>query len=347
MAVCVATTPASWFSLLLLAACYSLCSCVHADGKNVKSLFVFGDSYADTGNRDPLDESLNIFWKKPYGSTWPGHPTGRASNGRVFTDFFAAHIGVKTPPAYRVVQDEVKMHPKLRHLRSSIAGGVNFAYAGSGIFPTFGPKIPTISAQIDQFRAILRERSVCISDSSTALLVVAGNDYTIYGLSPKNESLANFTGRVVSGIIDSLKALHKLGFNKLAVTNLEPFGCFPAATAPSNYRICNETSTQESRLHNKLLASRIRGLKPILPKADITILDLDRAFSHALQGYFKHSRYQWKSCCQQKENGQCGAVDAKGNALYSVCPDPNEAFFWDTVHPTDSGWNSVAKILFS
>ena len=57
------------------------------DHSRPTGLFVFGDSYADTGNHDPIDPSLNG-WRYPYGSTWPGIPTGRFSDGRVFTDYF-------------------------------------------------------------------------------------------------------------------------------------------------------------------------------------------------------------------------------------------------------------------
>lgn len=47
-------------------------------------LFVFGDSYSDTGN---TRKSQAYSWKYPYGITFPGKPTGRYSDGRVFTDF--------------------------------------------------------------------------------------------------------------------------------------------------------------------------------------------------------------------------------------------------------------------
>lgn len=46
-------------------------------------LFVFGDSYVDTGNWDKSSGS----WHSPYGSTFPGKPTGRFSDGRVLTDY--------------------------------------------------------------------------------------------------------------------------------------------------------------------------------------------------------------------------------------------------------------------
>lgn len=47
-------------------------------------LFVFGDSYADTGN---VRKSLANSWKEPYGTTFPGKPAGRFSDGRVLTDY--------------------------------------------------------------------------------------------------------------------------------------------------------------------------------------------------------------------------------------------------------------------
>ncbi|MCO5596474.1 hypothetical protein L7F22_050537 [Adiantum nelumboides] len=202
------------------------------------------------------------------------------------------------------------------------------------------------------FRAIQTELKkqglVSISNSSTALLVVAGNDYTAYGLlHPNKEGLIAFIGKVVSEVVASLEVLHGLGFRRLAVTNLEPFGCFPAVTHLSNYTSCNKSENQESGFHNKLLESHILKLKAKLPTTDISILDLERAFSLSLGGTFNHSRSQWKSCCRPKKNGGCGLVNTKGKPLYSVCTKPRKAFYWDAVHPTDSGWKSVSKILFS
>ena len=49
-------------------------------------LFVFGDSIVDTGNHVP--NATETEWNYPYGITWPGIPTGRVSDGRVFTDYF-------------------------------------------------------------------------------------------------------------------------------------------------------------------------------------------------------------------------------------------------------------------
>jgi hypothetical protein len=45
-----------------------------------EAIYVFGDSYVDTGN--------NPVTVQPYGSDWPGHTAGRWSDGRVLTDYF-------------------------------------------------------------------------------------------------------------------------------------------------------------------------------------------------------------------------------------------------------------------
>jgi hypothetical protein len=54
--------------------------------KGSPKLFVFGDSYVDTGN---WPKNVRGPWKEPFGKTFPGKPNGRASDGRVLTD----HIG--------------------------------------------------------------------------------------------------------------------------------------------------------------------------------------------------------------------------------------------------------------
>lgn len=51
-------------------------------------LFVFGDSYSDTGNNRKSEASS---WKYPYGISFPGKPTGRFSDGRVLTDYLGTY----------------------------------------------------------------------------------------------------------------------------------------------------------------------------------------------------------------------------------------------------------------
>ncbi|XP_048569054.1 GDSL esterase/lipase At5g03610-like isoform X2 [Triticum urartu] len=58
-----------------------------------EQLWVFGDSYTDTGNLGNLGRELTHAWYDPYGRTFPPRPAGRFSNGRVLTDFVATLAG--------------------------------------------------------------------------------------------------------------------------------------------------------------------------------------------------------------------------------------------------------------
>ncbi|XP_010244339.1 PREDICTED: GDSL esterase/lipase At3g09930-like isoform X4 [Nelumbo nucifera] len=134
----------------------------------LSKLFVFGDSYADTGNNP---KSVAKSWHEPYGITFPGRPTGRWSDGRVLTDYVASFIGIKSPIAYKWI----KFGPKL------LSNGINFAYGGTGVFNTLAPQ-PNMTTQINFFQKIIQTGvySKRDLDSSLALVSLAGNDYGAY-----------------------------------------------------------------------------------------------------------------------------------------------------------------------
>ncbi|KAJ7971528.1 GDSL esterase/lipase [Quillaja saponaria] len=200
-----------------------------------KKLFVFGDSYADTGN---VKKSIGNSWKHPYGITFPGKPAGRFSDGRVFTDYIAKFLGLKSPMALR--WERVAPH----HLKE----GVNFAYGGTGVFDTSIPG-PNMTTQIDSFQNLINRLLFSATDlhSSIALLSVAGNDYATY---------ADRNG-----------------------------------------------STQAE-------SSKFQAL--------------------------------YKPCCiGVSREYSCGSIDENGVKKYFVCDHPEATFFWDSVHPTQEGWNAV------
>lgn len=58
-----------------------------------RKLFVFGDSYADTGNLGKkLGRNIARSWFEPYGMTFPKKPTGRFSDGKVLTDYLGQSV---------------------------------------------------------------------------------------------------------------------------------------------------------------------------------------------------------------------------------------------------------------
>uniref|UniRef100_A0A6N2MF32 SGNH hydrolase-type esterase domain-containing protein n=1 Tax=Salix viminalis TaxID=40686 RepID=A0A6N2MF32_SALVM len=279
-------------------------------------LFVFGDSYADTGNNR---NSLASSWKASYGITFPGKPAGRFSDGRVLTDFLAKSIGIKSPIPYRW-----RKVVGIEHWKN----GMNFAYGGTGVFPTSVLQ-PNMTTQIDFFQDIIHEKFYSGSDlhSSVALVSVAGNDYSNY--------------------IATNGTAQKVGF-----TALQPLGCLPRSTFTSSFQQCNGTENELVSFHNLLLQQAVIKLNNDTKKdSTFAILDLYDAFMAVFKNKGEKpgsSKFvnPLKPCCAGISTAySCGSVDANGAKKYAVCDDPEAAFFWDTVHPTQEGWRAVYSAL--
>lgn len=72
------------------------------DTNTAKKLFVFGDSYVDTGNFVHSES-----YKPPNGMTFPGSPAGRFCDGRIITDY----IG-NTPFSFSLHNFKIKNNTK-------------------------------------------------------------------------------------------------------------------------------------------------------------------------------------------------------------------------------------------
>ncbi|GAB4833406.1 hypothetical protein Ancab_031649 [Ancistrocladus abbreviatus] len=140
-----------------------------ANHDHLKKLFVFGDSYADTGN---TNKTLSDAWKVPYGMTFPGKPDGRWCNGHILTDYVAKFMSTRTPVAFR----SWKNHP------NKLKQGMNFAYGGTGVFDIPGVIYPNMTRQIDLFQQLVDQKVYNSSDlqDSVVLVTLSGNDYSAY-----------------------------------------------------------------------------------------------------------------------------------------------------------------------
>ncbi|CAI9762136.1 unnamed protein product [Fraxinus pennsylvanica] len=310
-------------------------------GFRPSKLFVFGDSYADTGN---VRKSLANSWKEPYGTTFPGKPAGRFSDGRVLTDYLAKYLGLKSPISYIWMKlGEKKLHY-----------GMNFAYGGSGVFNTYN-LLPNMSTQIDFFEKLMNNDSVYTKwdlQSSLVLVALAGNDYGAYlANNGTSQGLQTFIPLVINQLAMNLKRLHEMGARKIAVTALEPLGCLPQFTKSSWFQQCNETQNMAVNFHNLLLQQAVEKLNNETQDSAFLVLDLYSSFTTVLDhkkdnsGNLKFDT-PLKPCCMGVSNGYfCGSVDKNGAKMYTVCNDPKAAFFWDGSHPTEAGWRAVFTAL--
>ncbi|GLT93333.1 hypothetical protein SLE2022_111310 [Rubroshorea leprosula] len=307
------------------------------------TLFVFGDSYADTGN---WKKSFTSSWKLPYGITFPGKPTGRFSDGRVLTDYIASYLDIRSPIPYKFMKIASKSYFRY---------GMNFAYGGTGVFDTL-VKEPNMTVQIDIFQRLV-EKKVFKEEylnSSIALVSVAGNDYFAYVVKNDNDNknLPAFTTSLIDQLATNLERIHSLGVRKIAVTAIEPMGCLPVATASSSYKNCSKAGNLTSKFHNEILAKTVQKLNEQRKRTDksaFVMLNLYDAFLSAMKKHRKHTgslkvkMNPLEPCCV----GSCGSVDKSGAKLYNVCKKPAASFFWDSVHLSQNGWHAVYLALRS
>ncbi|WMV44479.1 hypothetical protein MTR67_037864 [Solanum verrucosum] len=305
-------------------------------------MFVFGDSYVDTGNNR---KSMANSWKQPYGLTFPGKPSGRFSDGRVLTDYLAKFLGLKSPVPYRW----------MKYATNRLRNGINFAYGGTGVFNTTVPE-PNMTTQIDFFQKLMAESVYTRADIeqySLFLLSLAGNDYGAYLANGGTvQDIPAFITSVVNQLVVNMKRVNKLGAKKIAVTALEPLGCLPQSTILNSFQQCNATENIAVDLHNSLLQQAVAKLNNETMGSTFVILDLFSSFNSVLasKGVQGSTRFETplKPCCLGISNKySCGSMNVKGEKMYTVCNDPKSAFFWDTVHPTEAGWHAVYTNLKS
>ncbi|KAL8551762.1 hypothetical protein ACS0TY_000725 [Phlomoides rotata] len=303
------------------------------DGK-VKVVFAFGDSYADTGN-SPI--SLSRSWKTPYGITFPGKPSGRFSDGRVFTDYIASFLGISSPVPFQLMNNiDTK----------TTRNGINFAHGGTGVFTTLVDQ-PNMTTQIDLFQQVIQKNVFTTLDlsSSVALVSLAGNDYAAY--LAKNgtfQGLPNFTRSVIHQLIINVRRIHEIGIKKIGITGIGPLGCLPQNIASISYKNCDAALNNFSDSHNQMLKGQIWNLNSEAGAPIFIFLDLYTAFTSALQlGQIPSGDLsnKLKPCCY----GDCGSVEKNEEKKYGVCENPNQSFFWDSIHPSNCGWGIVYSAL--
>ncbi|KAG2682939.1 hypothetical protein I3760_10G007600 [Carya illinoinensis] len=311
-------------------------------------LFVFGDSYADTGNTNKSQSA----WKYPYGITFPGKPAGRFSDGRVLTDYVAKFLGLKSPIPYEGWKSSSRGIPLLKY-------GMNFAYGGTGVFVTVFPS-PKMTVQIDILEHLLKDNVFTAKDleSSVSLVSLAGKDYLAYiSTNGSSEGLQSFITTVVNQLAINLKRIHGLGVKKIAVTGIVPFGCLPIFTGTSSFQQCNETYNSFLGFHNLLLNQTVEKLNKETKDSPFFIIDLYASFTSAIknEGSIQFENPLKPCCLGTTVSGEyftisgeyftCGRVDENGAKRYTLCENPKSGFFWDLAHPSQEGWRAVYSAL--
>ncbi|KAK1425665.1 hypothetical protein QVD17_21020 [Tagetes erecta] len=349
-------------TLLLLLLLLPLSSATSTTGhRPFTKVFVFGDSYTDTGNTN--DSTAPLIFRQisslPYGRSFFHHPTNRYSDGRLVIDFIAESLNLPYFPPY--------LNPS-----SDTTHGVNFAVGGCTAIPfSFFVKhnstldtIPqSLTTQLAWFKLYVK-KSGCKSKVSTpkqckalfnnALVwigQIGANDYTyISGTKATSKTVQKLAITYQTNLI---KELLSMGAKYVVVQGLPATGCFPLAFSlglPPTDRDeigCVGSKNKESYEHNVVLQQKIDDLRREFPEAVIVYGDDWSVYKEVYGNPAKYGFVErFKACCgigggEHNFNpmSTCGAPGT------SSCKHPSRYTNWDGLHTTQ-GLNWVVSRLF-
>ena len=325
-----------------------------ASGDKVTRIVIFGDSLTDTGR---LKERLKIFPLKPY---W----IGRFSNGPVWPEylFMVTGLGVQNH-AYggaSAADPEAlpgeNLYGRARHVGQFFVSG------------TIGLQIS------DYLERTLKDGKIERADTTAFLIWAGANDYiskepirgtiTTFLNSPEGEAgYKAVVERAVTQLGQHVRSLYAAGARRLVMMNLPDLGRTPIVLQNTTYvpehLESNDTArrlelarrlSELTRYHNQRLATAVEQLRVELPGSEIILVDVYEYFERLygiggnplLQpedfGYDLAALAVTLSFAEQQLTLQrrCydGSYDQGTPDPDIVCPNPDQALFWDSVHPT-------------
>ncbi|KAF8720613.1 hypothetical protein HU200_023684 [Digitaria exilis] len=322
-------------------------------------IFSFGDSLTDTGNALRILGARAWISRPPYGETFFGHPSGRASDGRIMIDFIAEALGVTQPTPYL---DE--------KTAADFRCGVNFAVGGgTALDPAFflarGLELfvpVSLKNQTSWFHNVL-QRLGSVQDQRNimaASLFLVGeigvNDYLI-GLTGNRtvSELKTFLPPIISAIHSAVTDVIAAGARTVLVPGMIPIGCEPQLLAQYNGSIdaggydpetgCITWLNDLAVLHNRELRRTLKVLRRAHPGTSIVYADLYRAITDLI---VSPARYGFGStplvaCCgggRGPYNFNYAAFCGTPNS--TTCEDPSQFVSWDGIHFTEAANRRIA-----
>ncbi len=278
------------------------------------SLYVFGDSLADSGNNAYFFDHYTAYsgMRTPTPLSEPLIPTlpyasNRYSNGPVWVEYLAANLGLSAQPA--------------------LVGGTNFAFGGA----TTGPGGSSFPYSLtDQVGMLLNATGGVAPHSGLYVVEGGGNDAravltaAMGGVDPTALIQA-----YASNMATILSTLSLAGADQFLVWNIPDIGKIPAITALGGTASAN-ASFLVSQM-NQALALALAGL-PTDVTDGIHLFDAYQAFNDIAN-----------------DPGAFGLSDVTHPcAMSAACVnDPTGYLFWDGIHPTTAGHALMAQLAMA
>ncbi|XP_074375322.1 GDSL esterase/lipase EXL3-like [Apium graveolens] len=316
----------------------------------IPAVIAFGDSIVDQGMNNNINTLIKCNFP-PYGLDFMGAtPTGRFSNAKTPPDLLAEELGIKDlVPAY--------LDPNLQ--TTDLLTGVSFASGASG----YDPQTPQIASvvslpdQLKMFKEYITKLKAFVGEERTGFIlansifvVVAGSDdfantYFTIGSRRLQYDVPSYADLVVNYASTFIQDLYDLGARRIAVFSAPPIGCLPAqrTLAGGFNRMCVETYNQAAQLYNSKLSSKLNTFANF-PQSRIVYIDIYSPLLHLIQN---PQNYGFdvvdKGCCGTGEL----EVSVLCNKFSSTCSDHTKFLFWDSYHPTETGYNLLVNTILS
>ncbi|CAI8600121.1 unnamed protein product [Vicia faba] len=317
---------------------------------SLPAVFAFGDSIMDTGNNNNIMKTFAKCNFPPYGKDFKGGiPTGRFGNGKVPSDFLVEVLGIKEfLPAY--------LDPNIQP--NDLITGVCFASGGTGYDPLTSQLAVAISlsTQIEMFKEYIGklkglvgvDRANFIIENSIYLVVQGSNDISnTYFLSHVRElqyDVPAYADLMLTGAMNFLKEIYKLGARKIGVFSAPPIGCVPfqRTVAGGIERECAEKINDLCKLFNTKLSRELTSLNQNLINSRMVYLDV---YTPILDIIVNYQNYGYKV----GDKGCCGTGEVEASVLCNqfstTCENANDYVFWDSFHPTESVYIKLVDSL--
>ncbi|CAN1138155.1 GDSL esterase/lipase 6 [Linum perenne] len=236
-----------------------------------RAVFTFGDSIFDAGNNHFNNNCTAQADFPPYGSSFFHHPTGRFTNGRTVAVHAGEFMGIELQKPFleaemAVLNGSSKTYP---------SNGINFASAGSGVFPSTNQHMGVIpiQEQLQQFQTLINQNQFQNPQIAQSIFFLesGSNDIFNYFLPFDTPSLKPdaYVNSMLSQISTFVSQIYSLGARRIAVFSLGPVGCVPArALLPgSPVDKCDERINSMVRMYNSGLEALVKGIPVKFPGA--------------------------------------------------------------------------------
>eukprot|EP01018_Ginkgo_biloba_P004755 Gb_24151 [translate_table: standard] len=340
------------FTALILVLFLSACAIKYAEAQKVPAVFMFGDSYGDTGNNNHIHTLIKSNFP-PYGSDFVDQkPTGRFCNGRILPDYFAEGLGVKDlVPAY--------LDPNLRD--KDLLTGVSFASSGTGLDNLTAHTLSVIPfwkeiEYFKEYRLLLaslvgQETATHILKEAIIFVSIGTNDFIAnYYLQPTRRlqfTVSEYQDFLLEAYSAYIEELYSLGARKFGLINLPPLGFLPferTLRILQNKGQCAEDINEAASGFNaKLKTNIIDGLISKLPELKIVSLNYYDIVMDAIQNPSNYGFEVTGRAC-------CGSGSIEFGYLCNeetpfTCSDASDYVFFDSIHLTQKSYEIISSVF--